>query len=152
MLAAADDFRAAVLDHEELVTEATLADEALPGLDVDLVRLLGDFCDLFLVQTVEECDSVQMLCVHASILSSVCVVGNPGAQISIRPSRPRISYSPTSGSGAPSPINMKGVGWAITPESPAPCVSPSMRGAVLRVPPTPVYPSRSSEPTLPAMK
>ena len=58
MLLAVHHLGGAVLDHEELVTKASLADEALPGLDVDLVSLTSDLGQLVLRQTLEQRESL----------------------------------------------------------------------------------------------
>ena len=64
MLAAAHDLRRPVLDYEELVAEAALADEPLAGLDVDLVCLPGYLGALVGGEPFEERDSCEMLGVH----------------------------------------------------------------------------------------
>ena len=64
VLVAANDFAGPVLDHEELVAEATCAHEALAGLDVDLIRLPSDLRELILRQALKQPDSLQMLYVH----------------------------------------------------------------------------------------
>src|SRR3954463_12628628 len=53
---------------EELVAEPSRAHEALPGLDVDLIRLPRHFCPLCLRQAFEQRDPLQVLHVHLSCL------------------------------------------------------------------------------------
>src|SRR3954454_23825742 len=68
VLSTADDFGAAVLQHEELVAESALGDDAAAGLDVDLVRLPCDLLALIARELREQLDVLQVLGIHPGLL------------------------------------------------------------------------------------